>query len=177
VPVVLVAALLATLVACGTAPAGTSLGDPVPSATLAPASPGASSSAPTAGPAQLPAAVLVLAGTEAPGTLGSWTLDGQGSDSPWLPAAALAEVEVGPGPLMVRPVDGASIGAWSAHRAPASDPSGRALTGLGGREEDTPALDAVALDPLPAGRWVVAVRLNRADGRGDATFYWLLAAT
>jgi hypothetical protein len=71
--------------------------------------------------------------------------------------------------------DGAEIGAWSARAAPATDPRGTSVVGVGGRDADFPLLSSVAIDPLPPGRWVLAVRLDRADGRGDATFYWLVA--
>jgi hypothetical protein len=112
---------------------------------------------------------------EARGTLGSWTLDDRGSDSPWLPATALSGQDV---PLLAAisvHLDGATaVGAWSARASPATDSLGESGIGLGGREEAEPPLQAVTLDRLPPGRWVVAVRLDRADGRGDATFYWLL---
>jgi hypothetical protein len=123
-----------------------------------------------------PAAVLVTAGAEIPGTLGSWTLDGRGSDSPWLPASALPERAITtPAAIVVRFVGSAQIGAWLARAAPASDPEGGLGIGIGGRDEGAPPLNAVTLDPIRSGRWVVAVRLDRADGRGDATFYWLLS--
>jgi hypothetical protein len=178
----LLAAMLSTVAGCGTAAApSTSLApvDPAPAGTSVATSrtdPGTSPLLPTAEPARPPAAVLIAADTEAPGALGSWTLDGQGSDSPWLPAAGLAEVTTGSGRVTVRLADGVPIGAWSAQAAPATEPGGQIVTSLGGRDESEPALDAVALGPLPPGRWVVAVRLDRADGRGDATFYWLVAA-
>jgi hypothetical protein len=124
--------------------------------------------------AEQPAAVLEAPGGPIRGTLGSWTLDGQGSDSPWLPASALHEVAVRQGRITVRFGGEVAIGAWSARLAPANDPAGETATALGEREPDQPPSPAVVLESPPAGRWVLSVRLDRADGRGDATFYWLL---
>jgi hypothetical protein len=130
----------------------------------------------TIAPADQPAAVLIGPAAVSPGVLGSWTLDGEGSDSPWLPPAALTEVGVDAAGLTVRFAGDVEIGAWSARAAPVSDPAGEAAFSVGGRDGDHPALNSVTLDPLPPGRWVLAVRLDRADGRGDATFYWLVAS-
>lgn len=152
-----------------TSPAGSPLGSAAgPSPTIGGAA--------TGGDPNPPAGILRGAASEIPGTLGSWTLDGRGTDGPWLPAAALVERAVGQERLMARYADGAEIGAWSARAAPATDPRGTSTFGVGGRDEDSPPLSSVAIDPLPSGRWVLAVRLDRADGRGDATFYWLLAS-
>jgi hypothetical protein len=107
--------------------------------------------------------------------LGAWTLDGQGSDSPWLPASALVEVAASSSSWSVRLGGGDQIGAWSARAAPASDVTGESAIGLGERDDAEPSLDEVTLGPLPPGRWVIAVRVDRADGRGDATFYWLVS--
>jgi hypothetical protein len=127
-------------------------------------------------PPVLPAAVLAAPGVEAPGTVGSWTLDGSGSDSPWLSAAGLREIDIGRGPVTVRLDGGRPIGSWLARAAPAADRTGETAVELGGRDDGQPALDHVDLEQLPpaGGPWVIAMRLDRADGRGDATFYWLI---
>jgi hypothetical protein len=127
--------------------------------------------------AALPVSVLELGAATFVGALGSWTLDGQGSDAPWLPAAVLTDVSVGGQTLTVRFADGSPVGAWSARAAPSTDQRGDSAIGLGERDEDQPPLGAVTFGPLPAGTWVVAVRLDRADGRGDSTSYWLVTAT
>jgi hypothetical protein len=108
------------------------------------------------------------------GRLGSWTLDDHGSDSPWIPAVALREVAVGAGALEIRYADGTGIGHWSARAAPASDPGGLDLIGLGERDGDVPPLQEVRPETPPRGLWVLAVLLDRADGRGDATYFWLI---
>jgi hypothetical protein len=119
---------------------------------------------------------LLAAGQQSvPGRLGSWTLDDHGSDSPWLPAVVLREVAVGTGALGIRYADGTGIGHWSAHAAPASDPGGLELIGLGERDGAVPPpLQEVRPETPPRGQWVLAVRLDRADGRGDATYFWLI---
>jgi hypothetical protein len=111
------------------------------------------------------------------GILGSWTLDGRGSDAPWLPASALEPVHLDAGaPVTAAYGDGAAIGAWGAWIAGVDDPRGSAATWIGGRESTEPAVPSVTVGAVEAGVWVLAVRLDRADGRGDATFYWLLLA-
>ena len=185
----LLAGLLSVMAACGVpgppgspVPSERPAASPGPSGIVPPASPSlavpsrtaTASGASTAGPLAPPAAVLLVDSAAAPGALGSWTLDGQGSDSPWLPAAALAEVAIGPSPLFVRFADGVRIGAWTARAATASDVAGDMAGALGGREEAVPALASLEFGPPPPGRWVISVRLDRSDGRGDATFYWLV---
>jgi hypothetical protein len=102
--------------------------------------------------------------------------ENSGSDGPWLPAARLGEIQVAAGvPLTVRLAGGEAIGAWSAQVAADEDARGERPSGAGGRETAEPPLDQVALEMLQAGRWVLAVRLELADGRGDATWYWLVS--
>jgi hypothetical protein len=108
---------------------------------------------------------------DAVGTPGSWTLDGRGSDAPWLPASALQPVHLRTGAEVT-----AAIGAWGAWIAGTDDPRGEMATWIGGRETTEPALPSVTVGGVEPGAWVMAVRLDRADGRGDATFYWLLLA-
>lgn len=112
------------------------------------------------------------------GVLGSWTLDAGGSDSPWLPwrAAGAVTIPAG-GPVTIRFVDGSPIGWWSVDLADRADSAGLNAQRLGGRDVDRPPLDSIRLDQLPAGTYVLAARLFRADGRGDGLTYWSIAAT
>ena len=125
-----------------------------------------------------PGVTGVLVAAAAAGTLGmlgSWVLDGRGSDSPWLPWQAGAAVSVPPGvPISIRLADESPIGWWLVDLADEGDVTGLLAIRLGGREADLPPLGAVQLEPLPAGRWVLAARLFRADGRGDGVTYWSL---
>lgn len=117
-----------------------------------------------------------IAGTAA-GKLGSFTLPGYGSDTPWLPAATLTELRVTAGTrLEVRLVDGSLIATWQAVYAAATDTGGSSVRGLGQREIETPGLASITLDPMPAGSWVVMVHLRFATG-GDAAYYWFVTAS
>jgi hypothetical protein len=112
-----------------------------------------------------------------PGELGSYVFEGSGSDSPWLPFDSLSVVTVAAGvPLTIAFEDGTTIATWSAAVAAAEDEAGEAGQGVGGRGSGEPPLAAVATDAIPVGRWVLSVRLELADGRGDATYYWALEA-
>jgi hypothetical protein len=115
------------------------------------------------------------ADAERVGVLGTWVLDGRGSDSPWLPWRAGAAVPVPPDVrVTIRLADGSPIGPWFVDLADEGDIAGLRPIRLGGREVGLPALDSVQLEPLPAGRWVLAARLFRADGRGEGVTYWSL---
>jgi hypothetical protein len=129
---------------------------------------------PTPGPIALPAAELVMPAGTVAGALGSYVVDGRGSDSPWLPFDSLPRVDVAATPaLTVGFVDGAQIGEWSAVIADAADTRGVKQRGIEGVTLE-PGGDLLVAGPLPAGRWVLAVRLFRADGRGDGVTYWAL---
>lgn len=120
--------------------------------------------------------LLTAAGDEIRGILGSWTFENSGSDSPWLSAAGLPGVRAVAGSrLRVRLAGGQPIGAWSARAAAATDTRGERPIDMGAREVSEPPLDELTLDVLPPGRWVLAVRLELADGRGDVTCYWLVS--
>ncbi|MBA3876408.1 MAG: hypothetical protein C0498_05640 [Anaerolinea sp.] len=114
-----------------------------------------------------------LGTTGTPGVLGSFTFDGSGSDSPWLPFAAGRTVSIPPGePVTIGFGDGSAIGGWSVSLADANDRAGLELIGHGYRENDLPPIDLIRLEPLPAGCWVMAAMLSRADGRGSGVTYW-----
>ena len=140
--------------------------------------PSPTSAEPSAAPSSAapPAAWLVLPdGNRVAGALGSWTLDGAGSDAPWLPASALETVSVAPGTTLEVALDGGlRIGTWRADVAMASDPTGADAGPLAGREADAPALERIELPPLEAGSWVVRVTTWFADGRGDAAYSWAI---
>lgn len=143
-----------------------------PKATTGPIAGATPTEAPEATPAPLPEAVIVTSTGEVTGDLGSATLDGMGSDSPWLPFDTVPAVTLAAGDVLtIRFADGADIGAWSAGIAAAEDRTGDAVSGVGGRDEGPPA-ESITVGPLPAGRWVLAVSLSRADGRGSGMTYW-----
>jgi len=178
------AALGAMLVGCtggGRRPAAASAASaaPIPSTGAEPSvgvepSVGAEpSDLPAPGP---PGATLVEipGGRAVPGILGAWTFDGAGSDGPWLPASALGAAQVtGAGGLELRLAGDVAISGWAVRAAPVDDPAAERAVNLGSRD-DGPPVSAVAVASPGPGRWVLAVRVVLADGRGDATWYWLV---
>ncbi|MEO8461896.1 MAG: hypothetical protein ABI555_01680 [Chloroflexota bacterium] len=117
-------------------------------------------------------AVLVTEPAATEGELGSYAIDGQGSDAPWLPFGSLIDVEVVAGqPVSVRLLDGGSISGWVADLAAWDDTTG-SLARRVAEQEGGAAVQDVALGSIPVGRWVLAVRLFRADARGDGTTFW-----
>jgi hypothetical protein len=169
----LIAAALASVGACSVGPRPTS--PPVsPPATPSPV-PEPSSSEPAATPGHI-AVVAIIGGQDEgiAGTLGSYTLDGRGGDSPWLPFDELVAVHQPLGePLEIRLVDGGQIAAWSAQFAAAEDVGGLSSRDMTGPAPDQPA-PFIQVGPLPPGRWVLAVQLVRADDRGEGTTYWAI---
>jgi hypothetical protein len=150
-------------------PSAAATPSPTPGASLAP------SVSATATPAPSPQAEILLPGTFYAGYLGSYEIDGHGSDGPWVPYDSLSHVVVGSqDTLTIRFVDGTDIGEADAVIAAASDTTGsspRAVpVGPGGNAT------SVTVGPLPAGTWVLSVRLFRADGRGDGTTYWAITS-
>ena len=123
-------------------------------------------------PAPPPLAEIVTADGSIQGTLGTYSIDGRGSDAPWLPFASLPGVGVADGELLtIRFVDGVGIGQWQVLLAPASDTGGLATRGVEGGMLG-PLADVLTVGPLPAGSWVLQARLFRADERGDGLTYW-----
>ncbi len=120
----------------------------------------------------LPIAQIMTADATVIGTLGTFTMDGSGSDAPWLPYDTLSQVRLGPrDTVKVAFVDGAAIGDWSAVVARSDDVGGATPRGVDGPGL-VPDNKAVALGPLPVGRWVLEVRVFRADGRGNGLTFW-----
>jgi hypothetical protein len=110
-----------------------------------------------------------------PGTLGSYVLDGRGSDAPWLPFDSLPRVAVAATEaLTVGFVDRAAIGEWSVAIAAATDTRGLKPQGIEGVALQ-PSGDLLSAGPLPVGRWVLSVRLFRADSRADGVTYWAVS--
>jgi hypothetical protein len=153
------------------------VGRPPPGATTPPATvdvttppsttPAPPSAEPTLEPP--PAAVLVAGSGRHAGEVGSYTWAGGSDSAPWLPATALAPAPVGGADgASIEVLGDVAIAEWVARAAPADDPAGASVTPLGtGAGEPS--------FPLPAGGpWVVAVHAVFADGRGDATWYWLV---
>lgn len=123
-------------------------------------------------PVLLPIAEIVTAQGGVLGALGTYVMDGAGSDAPWLPFATIPSVEVrATDTLQLRFADGAAIGDISAEFAAAADTGGVRQQGVSGTNRAGDG-SSVTVGPLPAGQWVLAVRLFRADGRGDGLTYW-----
>ena len=113
-----------------------------------------------------PATLAAEGGDRVAGQLGSYTWDGGGSDSPWLPGAP---VNVGAGePLTVTVAGGVSVGGWSARRVPAGTKDGAGAAGLG--RGDAP----VTFSAPGPGSWSVQVAVRFAGGLGSAAYYWQL---
>ena len=165
------------LAGCGTTtnPAASGQSTPTASAALPAASdPVSTSSAapPTATPPPVPLAEIVTGDATTPGIVGSYTIDGRGSDGPWLPFTSLPAVGVGTRETpTLQFSDGTAIRNVQVLIASAADTSGTSSHGV---SSTSLAADghSVAIGPLPAGQWVIAARLFRADGRGDGTTYW-----
>ncbi|HET9085207.1 MAG TPA: hypothetical protein VFN41_12485 [Candidatus Limnocylindrales bacterium] len=177
------ASLVLTLLVlgCTSTPAGQPVSPVVtsakPPATASSITPPASATAPiapsavtveTAAPGDVPpeARLAVEGGDPVAGQLGTYVWDGQGSDSPWLPGAAIA---VGRGePLTVRVRPAADVDSWSARivRADSSGPDGATPLGEG---TGTPRFDAPA-----RGAWTLEVHLAFGDDAGDASYFWRL---
>ena len=100
------------------------------------------------------------------GQLGTYVWGGQGSDSPWLPGAAMA---AGRGePLTVGLMPAAAVDSWTARIVPADSSGPAGATSLG-EGSGTPRFTA----PKP-GMWTLEVHLVFVDGTGDASYFWRL---
>jgi hypothetical protein len=131
----------------------------------APPSPSASSAPPIAdGP---PAASLAAEGGDPViGQLGTYTWRDGGSDSPWLPGAAIAVGAREPLTVVLDPTIG--VEAWSARYVAAAADGPAHATPLGeGRRDPT-------FEAPEAGAWTVEVHVDFDDGLGDASYFWRL---
>jgi hypothetical protein len=110
------------------------------------------------------AALAAEGGDGVTGQLGSFTWNGGGSDSPWLPGTP---VDVGAGePLIVTVADNVVVSDWSARRVPAGTANGSGAVSLGGGQAP---ITFRAPDP---GSWSVQVLARFAGGIGSASYYW-----
>jgi hypothetical protein len=99
------------------------------------------------------------------GALGSFTWGDGGSDSPWLPGAAIA---VGKGEsLTVTLADETPAAEWLVKRVPAGTVDGVGAVSLG-HGDGTPITFAA---PSP-GEWSVQVDVTFGNDLGAATYYW-----
>ena len=95
-----------------------------------------------------------------------------GCRSPALPAVPTSARDA----LIVRFVDRVEIGDFLAVVAGAADTGGSSpLAVRAAPVAGDPA--SLRVGPLPPGKWVLSVRLFRADGRGDGTTYWAFTVT
>jgi hypothetical protein len=112
-------------------------------------------------------------GCVADGVRGSWRLDHTHTESPWVPASALEPMLLSTDDLvLVGWADGTPIGEWTAQIGPATDTSGAGAVNAG--SGDAGGADFFTFGRVSPGDWVLAVTLHRADGRGEATYYWAL---
>ncbi len=111
------------------------------------------------------ATLIVEGGDPVAGQLGTYTWDGGGSDSPWLPGAPIAAAtgEV----LRMTLSPDISVADWSAVIAPAANGDERGALNVGAGPGP---IQIVA--PAP-GAWTLAVTV-RAEDRDSATWFWRL---
>lgn len=176
VPATIAMLIVAVLVgACGTDPTGPPVASPAATPTAVAASPDPTPEPTSAAtPAPDPVAEIVTRAGTIAGALGTYTVDGRGSDAPWLPFDGLPALDVDRGTaIVIRFVDGVAIGEGSIVLAAAEDTAGAAPLAVDGVRLNTGGASLTA-GPLPAGRWVLMARLFRADGRGDGLTYWAL---
>ncbi|CAN5717805.1 hypothetical protein BH23CHL7_BH23CHL7_08370 [soil metagenome] len=120
-----------------------------------------------------PIARLLAPGVPAAaGYLGSFSYHEQFADAPWIGAQALDLVRLPAGrpQVTVALPAGNSFERWNVSYAAADDPAGSAVMPLGAGDGAT--IERLAMDPPPAGEWVISVSLWFAEGAGDATYYW-----
>ena len=136
---------------------------PSPTATVA-ASPATPATPATAEP---PTASLAAEGGDpVTGTLGSFTWNNGGSDSPWVPGA---RIHVGAGERLTVTVGGAvGVARWTARRVPAGATDGAGAVGLGD------GTGTITFQAPPPGTWSAQVAVWFADDLGSATYYWRL---
>ena len=131
-----------------------------PAVSAAPVTP-----SPSTLPATPPAATLAVEGGEpVAGQLGSYTWDGGGSDSPWLPGTAIT---VGSGERLTGAIDpDVAVAAWSARRVAAGTADGAGAVSLGD------GASPIAFDAPAAGHWSIQLTVGYADELGSAVYYW-----
>jgi hypothetical protein len=167
----IIAALVMSLAGCSSAglsgparpSAATDHPSSVPSvAAVASPEPTAAASASDVPPS---ASSAVDGGDPVTGQLGSFTWDGAGSDSPWLPGSPIA---IGGGErLTVSLATDPGVAGWTARRVAPGTMDGAGALGLG-----QGATLPITFAAPPAGTWSVQVTVQFANGRGSAAYYW-----
>jgi hypothetical protein len=170
--------LIGLVAAACTAGSATGSDSPVASATPAATATGPTTASetptPTVGPATPdpsavtdtpPVATLAVDGGDpVAGQLGSYTWNGGGSDSPWLPGTAIT---IGAGERITASLDPAvAVSAWSVRRAPSGSTDGTGAVGLGD------GAGPIAFDPPATGHWSLQLTVGFADELGSAVYYW-----
>ena len=160
-----VVALAVLMAACSVGGPGGPPPTGLPSAaSVATATPAASPTA-ASSTAQPPAASLAVEGGDpVTAQLGSFTWNGGGSDSPWLPGSPIT---IGQGERMtVSFTTDPGVASWTARRAAAETLDGAGAVGLG--QGATP----ITFSPPPPGTWSVQLTVQFANRRGSAAYYW-----
>ena len=161
-----IALILGVAAGCGSRPSGTRSTPPTAAAVI--------ESPEDVDPAAFLAATLAAEGEEVVGRLGSYTLDGTGSDTPWLPFDVLPMVTLKPDSRPEIRFDYIGpVTTWAASIAAEDDRLANQATQLADGHE-APGAASVTLPPIPPGRWVLAVSLERSDGRGGGMIYWAI---
>jgi len=160
----LAAAAGVVLLSVGCAAAAGESGAPI--ATVPTGTPAPPASMATPRPDRPPEATLAADGGDpVVGQLGSYTWDGAGSDSPWLPGTPISVGAMEP--LTVRVGDDTPVGSWAARRTP----------GVSASDADAvPVAEGSGPITFPApgpGDWTVRVEVRFAGG-GSAAYAWRL---
>jgi hypothetical protein len=109
------------------------------------------------------------------GVIGGWTLDAEVFEQSWIDLADLKRTDIPADELVFAGFgDGTPIGAWSARIARVSDATGATAVDAGSGSAG--GADFVTIGRIAAGTWILEVTLTRADGRGEATYYWEILA-
>jgi hypothetical protein len=116
---------------------------------------------------EAPAATLIVGGAAFPGEVGGFDFGTYTQSAPWLPAVALDRVEIVDGSSLRIELDRrATIAEWAASYAPADEPAGDGLIGLGSGDGNA------QFDAPPPGDWVLSVTVVYGDGAGTGAYYW-----
>ena len=124
-----------------------------------------------------PAVARIATGvtTAVDGVLGRWRVDDQVNEQDWIDLALLERTDLPSDELVFAGwADGTPIAAWSLRVAPVSDATGERAVHAGSGAGN--GADFVTIGRVDAGTWILELTLTRADGRGEATYYWELLA-
>ncbi len=110
------------------------------------------------------ASLAVEGGDPVVGQLGSYTWQGGGSDSPWLPGTPI-KAAVGE-PMTVTIGAGVTVDTWTVSRVVAGTSDGTGAIGLGS------GTDVVSFPAPESGSWSVQVAVRFTDDLGSAAYYW-----